>query len=70
LEKLLLQDKREQLEMKILQVFQEEMGRLSRDLQQVLADDLVTAFVNRVAVFTEIQSEASVPCPEKRTLNP
>lgn len=70
MKKLPPQAKRKQLEKKILQIFQEEMKKLSKDLQKILADDLVTAFINRMAVFTEIRSKASVSSPRKRTLNP
>ncbi len=64
------QAKRKRLEKKIMQIFQEEMKKLSKDFQKILADDLVTAFLNRMAVFTEIQSKASVSSSIKRTLNP
>lgn len=70
MERLSLQAKRKQLEKKILQIFQEEMKRLSKDLQKILADDLVTAFINRMAVFTEIQTEPKVSSPRKQSLNP
>ncbi len=70
LERPSLQVKRKQLEKKILQIFQEEMKRLSGDLQKILADDLVTAFINRMAVFTEIQTESKVSSSRKHSLNP
>jgi len=53
-----------------MQIFQEEMKKLSKDIQKILADDLVTAFINRMAVFTEIQSKAEVSASRKRSLNP
>ncbi len=46
------------------------MKKLSEDLQKILADDLVTAFVNRVAVFTEVQSKAAVSSSKTHMLNP
>ncbi len=46
------------------------MKKLSRDLQKILVDDLVTAFINRMVVFTEIQSKTKVSSSIKRTLNP
>ena len=46
------------------------MKKLSKDIQKILADDLVTAFINRMAVFTEIQSKARISSPRKRSLNP
>ena len=64
------QAKRKLLERKILQIFQEEMKKLSEDLQKILADDLVTAFINRVAVFTEVQSKAAVSSSKTHMLNP
>lgn len=64
------QAKRKRLEKKTMQIFQEEMKKLSKDLQKILADDLVTAFINRMAVFTEIQSKAKVSSLGKRSLNP
>jgi hypothetical protein len=70
LKKLSPQAKRRRLENKIMQIFQGEMKKLSKDLQKILADDLVTAFINRMAVFTEIQSKAVVSSPRKRSLNP
>ena len=70
MKKLSPQAKRNRLEKTILQIFQEEMKRLSQDLQKILVDDLVTAFINRMAVFTEIQLKAGVSSPKKRTLNP
>ena len=47
---------RKQLQRKMLDLFIDEMENLPRDLQCVLADDLVTAFHNRLAVFMKIQS--------------
>jgi len=70
LKKLPPQTKRKQLEKKILQIFQEEIKKLSRDFQKILVDDLVTAFINRMAVFIEIQSKAKASSSRKRTLNP
>lgn len=70
MQKLSSQDKRKQLEEKIIQIFQEEMENLAADLQEILADDLVTAFLNRLAVFTEIQSRMEVSTPRTHSLNP
>jgi GMP synthase PP-ATPase subunit len=70
LKRLSPQAKRKQMEKKIIQIFQEEMKKLSKDLQKILADDLVTAFVNRMAVFTEIQSKSEVSSSRKHSLNP
>ncbi len=54
---ILLQTDRKRLEAKVLETFGEEMKGLARDLQETLADDLVTAFQNRLAVFLRIQSK-------------
>jgi hypothetical protein len=70
LQRLSPQAKREQLEKKIMQVLQEEMENLSEDLQKILVDDLVTAFINRIAVFNEIESKTGLSSFKKRTLNP
>jgi hypothetical protein len=70
LKRLSPQARRKRLENRIMQIFQEEMKKLSKDIQKILADDLVTAFINRMAVFTEIQSKAEVSASRKRSLNP
>jgi len=44
---------RKQLETKMRQVFQKELKQLSQDYQSVLADDMVTAFLNRMALLLE-----------------
>jgi hypothetical protein len=56
MEKTYSQRTRKQLQNKMLELFIEEMDSLPHDLQQVLADDLVTAFHNRLTVFMKIQS--------------
>jgi len=47
---------RKQLQRKMLDLFSDELEQLPRDLQWVLADDLITAFHNRLATFMRIQS--------------
>jgi len=56
LEKTISPRTRKQLQRKMLDLFINEMDDLPRDLQWILADDLVTAFHNRLAVLTKIQS--------------
>jgi hypothetical protein len=56
LEKTLSSKTRKELQRKMFDLFIEEMEELPRDLQWVLADDLVTAFHNRLAAFMRIQS--------------
>jgi hypothetical protein len=53
-----------------MEVFQGEMEKLSEELQRILADDLVTAFFNRMTFFTEIQSKTGISSSGKRSLNP
>ncbi len=57
METILAPQERKQLQKKMLETFKDEMKSLSRDLQQTLADDLVTAFQNRLIVFLRIQSK-------------
>ncbi|UCG45550.1 MAG: hypothetical protein JSV58_01850 [Candidatus Bathyarchaeota archaeon] len=48
---------RKHLESKLIDAFKDEMGTLSKEVQQIVADDLITAFQNRVAVFQRIQAK-------------
>lgn len=50
---------RERLEGKLMDAFKDELKTLSLDFQDVLIDDLVTAFQNRMHVFMKIQSKHS-----------
>jgi len=61
---------RKQLETKMRKVFQNEMKKLSQDLQSVLADDIVTAFLNRISVFLKIEAKTRRYTRTKRILNP
>jgi len=56
LEKIISPRTRKQLQEKMLELFTDEIEQLPRDLQWILADDLVTAFHNRLTVFMKIQS--------------
>jgi len=51
-------------------VFQNEMKSLSEDMQSVLADDIVTAFLNRIGLFLKIEAKARRYTRTKRILNP
>lgn len=51
-------------------VFQNEMKKLSQDMQGVLADDIVTAFLNRMSVFLKIEAKAKRYTRTKGILNP
>jgi len=44
-------EERNKLEAKMTAVFGEKIKGLSKDLQEILIDDMVTAFQNRLPVF-------------------
>jgi hypothetical protein len=50
---------RKKLQEKFSKAFKEEIRTLSTDLQQILTDDLVTAFQNRLTVLARIQAKRS-----------
>ena len=52
--------RREQLQEEIISTFKEEMQALNQELQQILADDLITAFQNRLKAFIKIQQKHAV----------
>ncbi len=64
------QNKREQLQVKMREVFEKEMKNLSQDMQTVLADDIVTAFLNRISLFLKIEAKTRRYTRTKRILNP
>ena len=47
--------RRKKLQTEIISTFREELQVLNQELQQVLADDLITAFQNRLKTFIKIQ---------------
>ena len=51
---------RKKLRLKIATVLGENMKMLSVDLQEILVDDLVTAFENRVKVLSKVQSDVQI----------
>ena len=57
MEKTISPKTRKQLQRKMLDLFMNEIAHLPRDLQWILADDLVTAFHNRMTVFKKVQSK-------------
>ena len=57
-------------EHKMRTVFGDEMKKLSEDLQSALADDIVTAFINRISLFVKIDSEKKRYTRTKRSLKP
>ena len=48
---------RKELKEKILDLFGETMQPLSKELQMLLADDLITAFENRFKVLNRAQTQ-------------
>ena len=46
---------RYQLETKMAAVFNDEIKKLSTDLQKILLDDMVTAFENRLNVLNKVE---------------
>ena len=53
---------RKKLQKMMLEAFTSEIGTLNPELQSILADDMVTAFQNRLMVFQRIQAKtASIP---------
>ena len=42
---------RKELEIKLATAFQEDIGELSTELREILLDDMVTAFENRINVL-------------------
>jgi len=45
---------REKLKTEMMHAFQTEMQHLNQDIQNILVDDLVTAFYSRLQVMTKI----------------
>lgn len=60
----------ERLESKMREVFEDEMKKLSEDMQDVLVDDLVTAFLNRIGLFIKIEAKKKRYTRTNRSLNP
>jgi len=51
---------RNELKLKIAKVFDENLRMLSSGLREMLLDDLVTAFENRVKVLSKVQSDVQI----------
>lgn len=49
---------RKELEAKLAGVFQENMGELPTELREILLDDMVTAFENRLNVLNKASGKA------------
>ena len=55
---------RNELKLKMAAVFSEELQMLSKELQKILLDDLVTAFENRLKVLGKAQSTVKLEMAE------
>lgn len=53
---------RDELEAKMADALSSEIGELSTALQQILIDDMVTAFENRLNVFNRTRSRNQTSC--------
>ena len=53
------QQNRKKLQQKLLKALSTEMRTLRKPLQKILADDLATAFENRISVFHAYQQKTS-----------
>ena len=53
------QESRKKLQKMMLEVFTSEIQTLTPELQNILADDMVTALQNRLLVFQNIQNQKS-----------
>jgi hypothetical protein len=53
---------RDALEAKMVAIFAKEIKQLSTDLQQILIDDMITAFENRVNVLNRSKARTKVRC--------
>jgi hypothetical protein len=57
MEKSFSSQNRKKLQKMMMEAFTSEISTLSPELQSILADDLVTAFQNRLVVFQRIQAK-------------
>ena len=53
------QESRKKLQKMMLEVFTSEIQTLTPELQNILADDMVTALQNRLLVFQNIQNHTT-----------
>ena len=51
---------RKKLQKMMMEAFTSEIQTLTPELQSILADDMVTAFQNRLMVFQKIQAKATL----------
>jgi hypothetical protein len=55
-------ENRDELEAKMATVFGEKIKELSTELQQILIDDMVTAFENRLNVLNKAKAGSEIRC--------
>lgn len=55
--KIISSEEKKEITGKLAVAFQEEIRSLSKENQEMLLDDLVTAFQNRIAVFNRLNFE-------------
>jgi hypothetical protein len=55
---------RKEMQLKMATVFSEKIQMLQKELQEILLDDLVTAFENRLAVLNRAQSTITLEMAE------
>ena len=48
---------RDELKRRMLEIFKDQISVLSDDFREIFADDMVTAFQNRLLVLAKIQSK-------------
>ena len=48
---------RDELKRRMLEVFRDQISGLPEDFREIFADDMVTAFQNRLLILTKIRSE-------------
>jgi len=53
---------RKELEAKLANVFDEEINSLSTELREILLDDMVTAFENRLNVLNRLKIRHGIRC--------
>ncbi len=58
--KIISSEEKKEITCKLAIAFQEEIRSLSKEYQEMLLDDLVTAFQNRIAVFNRLDFEDQV----------
>ncbi|MCJ7722243.1 hypothetical protein MUO98_07570 [Candidatus Bathyarchaeota archaeon] len=60
MEKSFSSQSRKKLQKMMMEAFTSEIQTLTPELQSILADDLVTAFQNRLMAFQRIQAKATL----------